>query len=183
MLSHRVPAGPWEATHSSLARRGWYRLLSASGGSGAKKIRMKKIAPRSLLYLSVLPCGMCGTQAKSCVTVRVARPRGWGTGIRSTDHDKVLRVRHGPSMHTVHNNTHATVHCFLACSDAGPRHTAPTTARASGPGKRKAMQAHTRARTRARARARAYTCTCTRTRARARHTHTHSASRLPARRK
>ena len=134
---------------------------------------MKKIAPRSLLYLSVLPCGMCGTQAKSCVTVRVARPRGWGTGIRSTDHDKVLRVRHGPSMHTVHNNTHATVHCCLACSDAGQRHTAPTTARASGPGKKNSMQAHTRARTHARTRTRAYTSTCTRTRARA-HTHTHT---------
>ena len=38
----------------------------------------------------------CGTRAKSRVTVTVARPRGWGTGIRSTD--TVSQVRHGPSV-------------------------------------------------------------------------------------
>ena len=36
---------------------------------------------------------MCGMRAKSRVTVTVARPLGWGTGIRSTD--TVSRARGG----------------------------------------------------------------------------------------
>ena len=51
-------------------------VLSVNGGVGAKK--KKVLQDRYSITI-------CGTRAKSRVPVTVARPRGWGAGIRLTD--------------------------------------------------------------------------------------------------